>query len=683
LFPVLILPLLLGLAAWGAYQPSAPKETALAAAAAFEEDAPPEPQPPAQGREQANQAAEPNRIRAPELTGGVDWLNTAGPVTLRDLRGKIVLLDFWTLCCINCIHTLPDLARLEKKYPNQLVVVGVHSAKFDNERNSESIRKAILRYEISHPVVNDARMAIWRNYAVRSWPTLVLIDPEGYYLGRVSGEGNYQLLDEVIGKLVQIHRAKKTLNEQPLHFDLARFRERGTSPLFFPGKVVADAAGRRLFIADSTHHRIVITDLDGKKIAVAGTGAVGRQDGPFDQASFNDPQGMALQGDTLYVADRKNHLLRALDLKARTVKTVAGTGEQGQNRQRGGPALQVGLNSPWDLYRHGDTLFIAMAGSHQLWTLDLNKAELAPYAGNGREDIKDGPLEEANFAQPSGLASDGKTLYVADSEVSAIRAVPLGGTGDVATVVGQGLFEFGDVDGSGDKVRLQHALGVAWHGGKLYVADTYNSKIKVIDPAKRSCATFLGTPGGWLGEPLFNEPGGLSVAGDTLYVADTNANRIRVVDLKTKAVKTLALQGVAPPKPLEEPARPSFPNPVRVKLPLATVPGQGELTLRVELQLLSGFKLNPLAKMTYLIEALPEGKAAWAETRTVPENKTAFDVTVPAAKLVGASGLRLSLVYYECGEGSEGVCRIKSRVWEVPVKVDAAGTRTIALHAAK
>src|SRR5437870_11806110 len=162
------------------------------------------------------------RVSAPELDGAVAWLNTAGPIRLRDLRGKIVLLDFWTLCCINCIHTLPDLARLEKKYPKELVVIGVHSAKFDNEKNSESIRKAILRYEISHPVVNDARMAIWRNYAVRSWPTLVLIDPEGYYLGRVSGEGNYQLLDEVIGKLVQIHRAKKTLNEQPLHFDLAR-----------------------------------------------------------------------------------------------------------------------------------------------------------------------------------------------------------------------------------------------------------------------------------------------------------------------------------------------------------------------------------------------------------------------------------------------------------------------------
>src|SRR5207245_735550 len=147
---------------------------------------------------------------------------------------------------------------------------------------------------------------------------------------------------------------------------------------------LADVASKRLFIADSTHHRIVITDLDGKKIAIAGAGQPGKADGSFDKAGFNDPQGMALQGDTLYVADRKNHLLRALDLQARTVKTIAGVGEQSrEDRFRGGPALRTGLNSPWDLFLHGDTLYIAMAGHHQIWTLDLKKEQLEPYAGDG------------------------------------------------------------------------------------------------------------------------------------------------------------------------------------------------------------------------------------------------------------------------------------------------------------
>jgi DNA-binding beta-propeller fold protein YncE len=497
--------------------------------------------------EDAASPGNPSRPFAPELDGGVAWLNTAGPLKLRDLRGKIVLLDFWALCCINCVHTLPDLARLEKKYANQLVIIGVHSAKFDNEKNTESIRKAILRYEIEHPVVNDANMAIWQAYGVQAWPTLWLIDPEGRLVGQGSGEGLYEVLDAAIGKLVATHRANKTLNERPLRFELARAHEAGSSPLFFPGKVLADAAGSRLFIADSTHHRVVITDLDGKKLAVAGTGKAGWEDGPFDQAAFNDPQGMALAGDTLYVADRKNHLIRALDLKAQTVRTVAGTGKPNQDREESGPALKVALKSPWDLYLDGGTLYIAMAGRHQIWTFDVAGGRVSAYAGSGREDLVDGPLSRAAFAQPSGVTGDGQSLYVADSEISAVRTLPaVGRRGGVSTVVGEGLFDFGDEDGAGDRVRLQHALGVTYHDGRLYVADTYNSKIKVIDPARRSCRTLVGGAGAPK-EARFNEPGGLSVAGDRLYVADTNGHRVRVVDLKTKAVSTLKLEGVEAP----------------------------------------------------------------------------------------------------------------------------------------
>jgi thiol-disulfide isomerase/thioredoxin len=487
------------------------------------------------------------RFMAPELDGGTDWLNTAKPIKLEELRGRIVLLDFWTLCCINCIHTLPDLARLEAKYPGVLVVIGVHSPKFDNEKKTASIRKAILRYRVKHPVVNDANQLIWKRYRVSSWPTLVLIDPEGNKVASGSGEGLYEAVDQAIAKLVKEYRAKKMLKDTPLEFELAR--EKDKSPLFFPGKVLADAASKRLFIADSTNNRIVITDLDGKKIAVAGTGKEGKTDGGFGKATFSDPQGMALDGDTLYVADRKNHMIRALDLKAETVKAVAGTGAQDRGgRAGGGLALRVGLNSPWDLLLHEKKLFIAMAGHHQIWTLDLQKRLVVPYAGNGREDIADGELEKSSFAQPSGLATDGKNLYVADSEISAIRSLPMNGEGEVKTIVGEGLFEFGDVNGTGDKVRLQHALGVAWHGGQLYVADTYNSKIKLIDPKKRTCSTFMGEGPGWLAEGNFNEPGGLGFGGDKLYVADTNAHRIRVIDMKTRELSTLTLKGVEAPK---------------------------------------------------------------------------------------------------------------------------------------
>jgi len=502
------------------------------------------------------------RKPAPELEGGIAWLNTAGPLKLADLRGKIVLLDFWTFCCINCIHTLPDLARLEKKYEKELVVIGVHSAKFENEKNTDAIRKAILRYQIAHPVVNDADMKIWNRYGVNSWPTLGLIDPDGNIVRGYAGEGNYEEVDRDIAALVTEFDKKGTLDRKPMRFELARSNEKGDTPLYFPGKVLADAASNRLFIADSTHHRIVITDLAGTKLAIAGTGQPGRKDGAFAEAQFDDPQGMALDRQTLYLADRKNHTIRALDLTAGTVSTVAGTGVQDrENRGRGGPAIRTGLNSPWDLLRVENTIYVAMAGHHQIWKFDLETGKIAPHAGTGREDIRDGPLLRSALAQPSGLAYDGKRLYVADSEASAVRTVDLEPGGSVRTLVGlagQALFNFGDVDGVGDQVRLQHALGVVYHDGRVYVADTYNSKIKVIDPTKASCETWLGggRGAGWLADPLFNEPAGLSVAGDNLYVADTNAHRIRVVNLKTKAISTLPLVGVEPPANIASPLSP-------------------------------------------------------------------------------------------------------------------------------
>ncbi len=277
----------------------------------------------------------PGRFPAPALDGGVEWLNTSAPISLKELRGKVVLLDFWTYCCINCIHVLPDLKYLEKKYDKQLVVIGVHAAKFTNEKETENIRRAILRYEIEHPVVNDANMTIARKYQFSSWPTLVLIDPEGNYVGQQPGEGNRELFDEVIGKMIAYHRAKGTLDESPVKFALERNQAARTA-LRFPGKLLADPANQRLFISDSNHNRIVISSLDGKLLDVIGAGAIGNQDGDYRTATFDHPQGMALVGDVLYVADTENHLLRAVDLKRQRVETLAGTGEQARIRGRGG-----------------------------------------------------------------------------------------------------------------------------------------------------------------------------------------------------------------------------------------------------------------------------------------------------------------------------------------------------------
>jgi thiol-disulfide isomerase/thioredoxin len=495
----------------------------------------------------------------PELDGGIAWLNTGKPLKLADLRGKVVLIDFWTLCCINCMHIMPELTKLEEKYPDHLVVIGVHSGKFANEKNSESIRKAILRYELKHPIVNDAEMKIWNAYGADWWPTVVVIDPEGNLVGGRASEGNvnFKELDQTIAKLIQTHRKKKTLNERPIRFDTAKFRDQPDTPLYFPGKIFADAKGGRLMIADSTHHRIVVTDMDGKRIAIAGTGHPGNKDGPFDKAQFDDPQGMAVRDDIVYVADRKNNTIRRLDLKSRTVTTVAGTGKQAvMLKNIGGPALDRPLNSPWDLWLDGNRLLVAMAGSHQVWSLNLRERTIYPIAGKGQENLSDGPAMLAIFAQPSGLTSDGKDLYIADPETSSVRKMPLDAKGRVETLVGRGLFDFGDRDGPGQiddpnqrklkEAQLQHAVGLAYYNGFVFVADTYNSKIKTIAVNSGVVSTYdVAAPKNEEG-PLFNEPTGLSIANNTLYVADTNAHRIRVIDLKTRAMKTLELKDVPP-----------------------------------------------------------------------------------------------------------------------------------------
>ncbi|HVT29705.1 MAG TPA: thioredoxin-like domain-containing protein [Lacipirellulaceae bacterium] len=520
----------------------------------------------------------PRRISAPPLKGA-EWVNTPAPLSLADFHGRFVLLDFWTFCCINCMHILPELKKLEHAFPNELVVIGIHSAKFSGERVTDNIREAVLRYEIEHPVVNDAKMMIWNRYGAQSWPTLVLIDPLGDVVWAASGERSFEDIKAVIDRGLPYYRSKGLLKPGPRPTIIGANKQPAT-PLKFPGKVLADEAGRRLFIADSNHNRIIIATLDGQLQQVIGSGVIGRNDGGFETCSFNHPQGMALVDSTLYIADTENHLIRKADLTSRRVTTVAGTGEKGnawselgivggnasdQNGTGGRRSPKsTSLSNPWALWAHGKNLYIAMAGMHQIWKMSLDESEIGPYAGNAREDIVDGPLfsaaaydpHVASFAQPSGLSSDGKRLFVADSEGSTVRSVPFDPNGKVETLVGLTgtLFDFGDVDGTGRNIRLQHPLGVAWWGGKLYVADTYNNKIKVMDVQRRTCHALAGT-----GQPgnsdadngkaaTFNEPGGISAAAGKLFVADTNNHTIRVVEsVAPFRVTTLEIRGLSAP----------------------------------------------------------------------------------------------------------------------------------------
>ncbi|HET6372243.1 MAG TPA: thioredoxin-like domain-containing protein [Candidatus Polarisedimenticolia bacterium] len=480
----------------------------------------------------------PRTVRAAELPSDATWLNATRPLSFaRDLRGHVVVLDFWTYCCINCMHVLPVLRRLEERFAAEpLVVIGVHSAKFISEKDPRNIRSAIERYGIKHPVIVDSEHDIWERFAVRAWPTLVLVDAEGYVRETLPGEAEDGPLAALVGSLLEEGRRAGTLAAAPLH--VAPDPENDSTVLRFPGRILATAD--RLFVADSGHNRIVIAGHDGKILATVGEGGAGAHDGPGTEASFHNPQGMAVIGTTLYVADTGNHLIRAVDLETRLVKTVAGTSEMGRGPMRPdrGDPLSIPLRSPWGLLAAGRQLLIAMAGSHQIWVFDPHERRLGPYAGSGREDHTDGPIAQAAFAQPSGLAAAGKFILVADSEISSIRAIDLE-EGAVKTIVGRGLFDFGDTDGAPEKTLLQHPLDVAVDTGVLYVADTYNNKIKAISFGSMHTRTVLGD-----GErATMHEPGGIAVAGGSLLIADTNNHRILRGDPKTGALEELVLKG--------------------------------------------------------------------------------------------------------------------------------------------
>ena len=444
------------------------------------------------------------------------------------------------------MHLFPQLRKLEQRYAAELAVVGVHSAKFNAEKATDNVRQAILRYDIQHPVVNDEAFQVWQSYAVRAWPTLMFIDPEGKVIGKHEGEIPFEAFDGVVGQMVRQFDEAELIDRRPLVFTTERDKER-ERPLSFPGKVLADSRTGRLFIADSNHHRLVVANMEGQVQHIIGSGEAGLSDGGYDDAQFNDPQGMALRNeDTLYVADSKNHAIREIDLPNQNVKTISGTGEQATMFHDGGVGTGVALNSPWDLALHDGALYIAMAGFHQLWRMDLDSGEVKPFAGSGREGIVDGPLAAAQLAQPTGVVAGDGSLYFVDSETSSVRTVALDGDGQVSTIVGLDLFTFGDVDGVGDAVRLQHTQGIDLHDGILYVADTYNNKVKAVTPHSREAITYLGSgaPGhrdGAADVAEFHEPSGVAVAGGRIFIADTNNHAIRVADLQTRRVTTLEL----------------------------------------------------------------------------------------------------------------------------------------------
>ncbi|MFF6827712.1 thioredoxin-like domain-containing protein [Streptomyces longwoodensis] len=591
------------------------------------------------------------RVRAPELVGKGGWLNTGGrPYTLADLRGRVVVLDFWTFCCINCLHVLDELRGLEERHRDTLVVVGVHSPKFVHEAEHGAVVDAVERYGVAHPVLDDPELATWKQYAVRAWPTLVVIDPEGYVVAQHAGEGHVHAIERLVTELEAEHGAKGTLRRGDGPYVAP---EPEPTALRFPGRALVLPGGTFL-VSDTTRHQLVELAEDGETVLRrVGSGERGFADGGPGEASFNEPQGLALLDDAgVVVADTVNHALRRLDLGSGAVTTLAGTGRQWwQGSPTSGPARETDLSSPWDVAVFDGRVWIAMAGVHQLWAYDPAGETVRVAAGTANEGLVDGPVAEAWFAQPSGLAvsADGERLWVADSETSALRWVDRAGL--VHTAVGTGLFDFGHRDGPAGQALFQHPLGVTvLPDGSVAVSDTYNHALRRYDPATGGVST-LATD--------LREPSDAVLVGDDLVVVESARHRLTRLRLPEEAVR---VEGVTHRTQRE-----------------ATEVAPGPLALEVVFQAPAGQKLDtrygPSTRL--LVSATPP--------ELLLEGEGADSGLVRGLELnpaVPEGVLHVSATAASCDDDPDNpypACHVHQQDWGVPVRLTEGGADRLPL----
>jgi thiol-disulfide isomerase/thioredoxin len=588
------------------------------------------------------------RVRAPRLAGR-SWINTgADDGSAPDLAGRIVLLDFWTFCCANCLHVLDELRPIEEEFADVLVTVGVHSPKFVHEADHDALVAACERYDVRHPVLDDPELTTWKAYSVRAWPTLSVIDPEGYVVAQMSGEGHAHGLRTLLTELVAQHEARGTLRRGESPYTPP---EPEPTALRFPGKAIALPGGTYL-VSDTAHHSVVELDdgdEDGKIVLRRfGSGHRGLIDGAASEARFSEPQGLCLLDErTVVVADTVNHALRAIDLPTGEVTTLAGTGRQwSQGSATSGPAREVDLSSPWDVAVADGRVVIAMAGIHQLWTYDPASETVSVLAGTTNEGLVDGGLAEAWFSQPSGLAVDAAgRIWIADSESSALRVLDVA-EGRVATAVGQGLFDFGLRDGAAGQALLQHPLGVtALPDGSIAISDTYNGAIRRYDPATDQVSTLI---------TGLREPSGAVLADGHLLVVESAAHRLTRVRLPEEALR------------VESAA-------YRTQRPTTEV-APGELALSVVFEPPTGQKLDerygPSTQL--VVSASPPELLLAGAGRDTPLTRT---LTLNGA--VESGVLHVSAKAASCDELPQGAdpeeffpaCHIHQQDWGIPVKL--------------
>jgi len=602
--------------------------------------------------------------RIPDFKSEYSWFNVSTPVTMDRLEGQVTLLDFFTYCCINCMHILPDLERLEEKWGRKgLVVVGVHSAKFENEKVGEHLGHAIARYNIRHPVCNDSQATMWSTLGVTCWPTQLVLGPHGRPVWVAMGEGHGPFMEELVEIMVEHYGGRGLLTGAPV--EVVENSEVGGSVLQYPGKV--EVVGERVVVSDSGHHRVLVVDKEGRVVEIVGEGKAGYKDGGLSEAQFNNPQGVCVVGDRVYVCDTDNHRVRCVDLQARQVNTVVGTGVMGMDKEGGRQGVEQEISSPWDLclieQGGGSGLLVAMAGSHQMWLYCLSditwwkgvtykQGIMVRVVGSGMEENRNNSYpHKAGLAQPSGICCDQDWVYLADSESSTVRKVNRK-DGAVKNLCGgerdpTNLFAYGDVDGDGVAAKLQHPLGVTvGEQGEVFIADSYNHKVKVVTGSKGSVKSVVG--GGENDATQLSEPGGLCVDGEKMYVADTNNHCVKVVDLATGSMQRwdIVMQDMV-----------DSPDTKAIVSNHTLKEQEGSVTLTAKLSLGEGAKVNPEAPSTW---SLTVDSPDWAYP--AKGKVESVDLSIPLQHPAITPGqvvtVELSARIYICT--AEGLCMVKT-----------------------
>ncbi|MFT6106414.1 MAG: thiol-disulfide isomerase/thioredoxin [Rickettsiales bacterium] len=556
---------------------------------------------------------------------------------------------------------IPEIKNLEMEFDNKLTVIGVHSGKFDNEKETSSIRKAVLKYDITHPVVNDADFKIWDGFKVSSWPTIVLIDPEGRVVKKYEGEVSSSVIRKDVKNLIKKYKYQLNSAGLPIVLEKNKIVD---NVLNFPAKITL-AKGfsyknisktNALVIANTGKHNIILTSFNGKTLLEIGSGDSGFEDGDFDNSSFNSPRGLIFEKNILYVADTGNHALRKIDFGTGKVTTIIGSGRRGKIIGVKNKIKDISLASPWDLefFPDKNNIIIANAGTHQLLKYNISKKTISPFVGNGKEDLIDGKYPKNSLAQPSGISAHGEKLYFVDSESSALRMVDK--SGKLTTLIGRGLFDFGYKNGDSKKALMQHPVGLVAVDSGIYIADTHNHVIRKYNFKTKQIYDYSGgLKGSGVGnreETRYDEPEDIIAVKGNFYVADTNNNRIVELGLNGSVSRLIDIvpQIKMPTEGLLE----YLPN-------LTTISSQNvkensEVTLVFDMK--KGWKVNQSAPSFFNLVEIKDNKDAHLIASFSDSIISSGSVKLP--KMSSENEYYIQGTVYYCEDKKESLCLIKS-----------------------